>query len=71
MCALLPFFIALIMEAVFTSEASVYSSETTLGYIPQGFNRHEYRGFKTECEEIFMCVKRNQIKYLFFKPEHY
>jgi hypothetical protein len=36
-------FITLMMEAVRTSETSVYSNENTWRYIPEGFNHHTGR----------------------------
>jgi hypothetical protein len=39
-------FIALMMEAVCTSETSVYYNENTWRYIPQGSNLHPFKGFK-------------------------
>jgi hypothetical protein len=59
-------FIALMMEAVSTTETSVYSNETTRRYIPEDFNihtrsrenlkSHKAPPFKTILNEVQICL---------------
>jgi hypothetical protein len=51
------YFIALMMEAVRTSETLVYSNETTWRYIPEGSNLHSRRRENLKSRISFMSLQ--------------
>jgi len=52
------------MEAVHTSEMSVYSNETTQRYIPEGFHLHtcHHENLKSDFKLVMCCKSIEMLK---------